>query len=283
MRGGGPAATRAALVAAGSLALLACAGWLGLRVKPRPLPPHAQRTPQLETIALPSGLPEPVRRYYLATVGEEVPRTETVVVWGRGEFNLNGLWFPARFKTSYDVPGRAFRRDMELTWFGIPVFRGGDVYLGGKGILEIIGLFGLVKISYEGEKIDQGDNLAMWGELLGYAPSALLLDPRVGWEPIDAHAARLVVPFGEQEDSLRVEFDPETGLTTRISGMRYRNQEAVKTPWRAQGSEWKTVHGTKMPHKSEATWEDRGEPYVVLDLEGAAYDVDVSEEIRAGL
>ena len=267
--------TRAALVAAGSVAVLAGAGWLGLQVEPASHPPHPERTPELNEIELPSDLPDPVRRYFRATYGDEIPSIDTAVVWGRGEFSLNGLWFPARFKSYYDVPGRTFRRDMELTWFGRPVFRGRDTFIDGKGALKITGLFGLVDLTYEGEKIDQGANLAMWGELLGYAPSALLLDPQVSWEPVDVNTARLIVPFGEAEDSLRVEFDPETGYMTRMTGMRYRGEEAEKTPWCGEGSSWRVVRGIEMPHRLPGVWEDQGEPYVVLDLGGAEHDVDV--------
>lgn len=271
--------SRAALVAVGSVAALAGVGWLGLQVEPAPPPPHPEGRPERDPAALPPGLPDPVRRYYRATAGEEVPTTGSAVVWGRGEFSLNGLWFPARFEAYYDVPRRAFRRDMELTWFGWPVFRGRDTFVGGEGAMEITGLFGLLRLTYKGESFDQGANLAMWGELLGYAPSALLLDPRVRWEPIDAHTARLVVPLGEGEDSLRVEFDPETGLMTRMGGMRYRGEEAEKTPWRGEASRWKTERGREVPHRLTATWEDQGRPYVVLDLEGVAYDADVSGKV----
>jgi hypothetical protein len=102
----------------------------------------------------------------------------------------------------------------------------------------------------------------------------------VRWESIDDTSARLIVPFGEQEeDSLRVEFDPETGLMTRMSGMRYRDQEETKTPWRGEFSSWRTVHGIKVPHRVVGTWEDWEEPYAILDLEGAEYNADVSEKI----
>ncbi len=37
-----------------------------------------------------------------------------------------------------------------------------------------------------------------------------------------------------------------------------------------------------VPFRSEATWEDREAPYVVLDLEGAEYNVDVSEKVYTG-
>jgi hypothetical protein len=220
----------------------------------------------LGTADLPPDLPEPARGHFRATLGERAPRIETAVVWGR--FNLNGLWFPMRFE-SYNVAGREFRRDMELAWFGAPVFRGYDAYLDGKGTLKITGLFGLIKVSGEGEKFDQGDNLAMWAEAPFTTPSALVLDPRIRWDPIDASSARLVVPFKGGEDSLRVAFDPETGLITRVFGMRFRDQEETKTPWHGESSERGTVHGIKVPHRPAGVWEDREGPYVILDLEGA--------------
>jgi hypothetical protein len=135
-------AVRTVVAAAGSVVLLAGLGWLGLQVRPAPFPPHPERTRELVMAEMPSDLPEPVERHFRATLGERVPRIETAVVWGRGRFNLYGLmWFPTRFK-SYNVAGHEFRRDIELTWFGMPIFRGYDAYLNGKGILKITGLFG---------------------------------------------------------------------------------------------------------------------------------------------
>ena len=243
------------LAAGGSLALLGSAGWLGLRVKPAPFPTHPESTSELSTTELPSELPEPVRRHFRATLGAQVPRIETAVVWGRADFKVGGLWTRMRFK-SYSVAGRAFRRDMEITWFGMPILRGSDAYLGGEGSLEITGL---VNTSSRGENIDQGQNLAMWAEAPFTTPSVLVLDPRVRWEPIDAHTARLMIPFGEQEETLRAEFDPQTGLMRGVSGMRHRNHE--------------------VPHRNLAIWEDQQEPYGIFEIEGTEYDVDVSEKI----
>jgi hypothetical protein len=272
--------TKVAIAATGALVLLGGVGWLGLQIKPEPFPPHPEGTRELGTAPLPSYLPEPVRRHFRAALGEEVPQIETAVVWGRGDFNFNGLlWTHPRFKSYHDA-GREFRRDQEITWFGMPILQGVDAYLDGTGSLDITGLLGLLSISDRGEKIDQGQNLAMWAEAPFTTPSALVLDPRVRWEPIDDTSARLIFPFGErEEDSLRFEFDPETGLMTRMSGMRYRDQEETKTPWRGEYSDWRTVHGIKVPHRLVGTWEDQEEPYIILDLEGAEYNIDISEEI----
>lgn len=78
---------------------------------------------------------------------------------------------------------------------------------------------------------------------------------------------------------VRVEFDPGTGLMTRMSGMRYRGGEEEKTPWRGEASSWRTQRGRTVPYRLTATWEDQTKPYVVLDLEGAAYDADVSGKV----
>ena len=270
--------TKIALTVAGLLALLASVSWAGLQVKPTPFPLHPERGRGKGTAGLPSDLPEPVAGYFRATLGERVPRIETAVVWGRGEFNLMELWFPMRFK-SYHVAGCGFRRDMELTWFGVPIFRGYDSYIDGSGHLEFTGLFGILHVADEGAKINQGDNLAMWAETPFTTPSVLVLDPRVRWEPVDAHAARLVFPFGDGEDSMRVEFDPETGLIRSMSGMRYRGQEESRTPYRGEYGRWETLHGIKTPHHDVAIWEDQGRPYVVLDIEGTEYNVDVSARV----
>lgn len=258
------------------LALLAGLGWLGLRVRPGPFPPHPERTPELDTAELPDDLPEPVRRYFETTIGRRIPGIETAVVWGRGYFNLNGLvWFPMRFKAYYDS-GRAFRRDMELAWFGVPVFRGSDTYLDGRGALEITGL---LDVSGSGENFDQGQNLVMWAEALFTTPSVLVLDPRVRWEPVDAHTARLVVPFGDREERLTVAFEPMTGMAEGVYGLRYRNREKTRTLWCGECAEWRTSHGMELPHRNTAAWDDMKGPYAVLEVEGSEYNVDVSGKV----
>src|SRR5215208_1505235 len=274
---------RVVLTTVGSLALFAGVGWLGLQVKPKPFLPSRKNTQEdLDTAEIPADLPEPVLRYLRATTGEQVSKIKTAVIWGRGEFNFFGLvWFPMRFTAYYDVPKREFRREIELTWFGMPVFGGYDAYVGGKGILKFGGLLGLLNVSDSGAKTDQGDNMAMWGELLGYAPSASVLDQEVHWESIDPTSSRLVFPLGHGEDSLRVQFDPESGLIEHVSGMRYRDDEETKAPWRGENQGgWKTVHGIKMARRSVGRWEDWEQPYIILDLEGVQYNVDVSEKLR---
>ncbi len=108
-------ATKAIGGAVGLLAFVVGVGWLGLQVNPAPFPPHPESTREPGTAELPSDLPGPVYRHFQAVLGEGVPRIGTAVVWGRGEFNLMGLWFPMRFK-SYHEAGRSFRSGIESVW-----------------------------------------------------------------------------------------------------------------------------------------------------------------------
>ena len=89
--------TKIVVGAAGTLALLVGLGWLGLQIRPNPFEPHPEGTGELDTAELPSDLPEPVYRHFQATLGEQVPRIETAIVWGRGDFSFKGLWTHVRF------------------------------------------------------------------------------------------------------------------------------------------------------------------------------------------
>ncbi len=259
-------------VIAGSLAALVGIGWVGLRIPPKGFPPPAAKTQDRGSVRLPDNLPEPVYRHFKATLGDEVPKIESAVVWGRASIKT-GLWMPLRFKAYY-IPGQHFYRYMEITWFGLPMVKGTDSYLNGEGVMNIAG-----NIS-SGEKINQGQILALWAEAV-WMPSAFVTDPRIRWEAIDEVSARLVVPFGEGEETLLVKFDPQTGLMTEMSALRYRGQEDKKTPWRVECMEWQKVGSVIIPTRSAVTWEDEGSPWSFWTIEGTEYNIDVSEKIPA--
>jgi hypothetical protein len=104
----------------------------------------------------------------------------------------------------------------------------------------------------------------------------------VRWEATDDTTARLVVPFGEDEDTLTVSFDPETGLIRMMEAKRWREaMDEAKIPWRLEALGWETFHGLMIPSPSAATWLDEGTPWLVVTIEDVAYNVDVAEYIKA--
>ena len=259
----------------GLLAVLAGIAWLGLQVQPKPFPAYPEQIPALDTVELPADLPAPVARYYETIMGNQVPVIESAVISGRGKLRVFGLRFPARFRFTH-IAGQGYRHYIEATIFGYPVMKVNEWYLDGKARMELP-----VGVIENEPKVDMAANLALWGEAV-WLPSILITDPRVRWEAIDDTTARLVVPFGEEEDTFTVTFDRETGLMRTMEAMRYREAtDEAKIPWRNEPLGWQTFHGIEIPSPAAVTWLDEGTPWAVWTIEDVVYNVDVSEYIRA--
>ena len=249
-------------------------GWLGLQIKPAPLPAFPEQAGGLETVPLPEDLPAPVERFYRQVYGENVPVIESFVITGRAKMRIMGIIFPSRFRFTH-IAGQDYRHYIETTIFGLPLMKVNEHYLGGKSRLELP--FGVE----EGPKVDQGANLGLWAETL-WLPSIFITGPRVRWEPIDEETALLIVPFGEKEQRFVARFDPETGMLHFLESMRYKGTESErKTLWINETLQWGIVAGNTTPAVSAATWFDEGTPWAVFTVEDIRYNVDVEDYIRA--
>ena len=257
------------------LAALLGIGWLGLQIPPQYFPAYPEQTPALDTVDLPADLPAPVARYYKTISGDRIPVIESAVITGRGRLRVKGITFPARFRFTH-VAGQGYRHYIEATVFGYSVMKVNEWYLDGKARMELP-----VGVIENEPKIDMAANLGLWAESV-WLPSILITDPRVRWEAIDDTTARLVVPFGEEEDTFTVAFDPQTGLIRTMEAMRYREAtDEAKIPWSNEPLGWQAFHGVKIPSPAATTWLDEGTPWAVWTIEDVTYNVDVSEYVRA--
>lgn len=250
----------------GGLAIIAGIGWAGFQVRPNNLSPPADAPEDLGSVEIPTDVPDPVRQFFRAAYGEEAPRVDSLAVYGRARANF-GLWLPLRFRLVH-LPGQAFERYMEITWFGRTILKAVDHYAEGRGKTGPIGR------EATGPEIDQGANMILWAEA-PLMPSLWITDECIRWEAIDKHSARLFFPLGKEEDELVVHFDPETHLITRLTALRYRDAESGKIPWHADFLDWKTVKNAQAPARIAITWEDQGKPWSYWDLEDYYWNVDI--------
>lgn len=264
------------LIVAIVIVLLIILGWLGLRVQPKPFAPHPQRSPVLETVPLPAGLPAPVERFYRAAYGERIPVIETVVIKGRAGMAPFGVRLPARFLFVHEA-GRGYRHYIEATWFGLPLMKVNERYVDGRSLFE----------APVGGALDndpatnQAANLAVWAEA-NWFPAIWATDPRARFQEVDEHTALLYVPFEDKEECFVLRFNPETGLLDHMEAMRYREsgEQAKKVLWITSSLPGKKVPGSNVSSVGSATWLDQGKPWAVFTLEDVVYNVDVRAYIR---
>lgn len=266
------------LVALAVVILLAAATWVGLRVVPAPFAAFTGTPGTVETIPLPGGLPAPVDRFYHAVYGERIPVIRSVVMTGRAEIRPFGRpTLQARFRFTH-IAGRSYRHYIEATFFGLPVMKVNESYVEGHSRFDTPGG------REEGEpKTEQAANLGMWAEL-SQVPAALLCDPRVRWEPMDAQSAVLVVPGDKGgEERFTVRFDPHSGLVTLMEVMRYQKKDsAEKTLWVTHATEWKKAAGWTTNTVGTAWWYGADRPWAMFRAESFVLNADLADYIHRG-
>jgi hypothetical protein len=249
--------------------------WVGLHIQPKAFPPYAERTPKLNTVPLPSGLPAPVERFYRKVYGDSLPVIETVVITGRGVIRpVMNIPLPARFIFVHNA-GKDYRHYFETTFYGLPFLKVNEGILNGKSFFE-----SPMATLQNDPNTNQGANLALWAEAAWF-PSILVTDPRVRWEAVDDFTALLYVPYENGQENFVVRFNPQTGLIDGMEAMRFRGAaDKEKILWLTRSVDGKTIEGSVLSAVGTAMWLDQGKPWATFALEDVVYNVNVSKYIQ---
>ncbi|MEO8392099.1 MAG: DUF6544 family protein [Chloroflexota bacterium] len=240
----------------------------------RPFPSYPVSTPPLQSQTMPANLPSPVAHFFARIAGEQIPIIHSAVISGTGKLRFKGVTFQARWRFTH-CAGESYRHYIEAALGGVSVLKVNECYLDGEAHFELP--FAVVEHS---AKLNMSANLALWAESI-WLPSIWLTDPRVHWEGLDEHQARLIIPFGEDEDGFTATFDPQTRLLAHLETMRYRDvSDEEKLGWRNDIQSWKCFHGIEIPATATVTWADQAKPWLVLSVEEIVYNIDVSQYLR---
>jgi len=253
----------------GVLVGLFAVGWLGLMVQPRNFKVDEKKLQQQSARSISAIVPDGLQQYADKVFADEIVDIKTSVIWGKSKINAKGIWTPARFITYY-ITGEGFFRYIEITWFGMPIINGYDLYY------DDVADFCMAGEKETGEKIEQGQNLALWAETI-WSPSAYFTDDRLAWEKIDSNLLELTIPYKEKMDKIKIYIDTDTGLMDAMEAMRYKGQSTDKVLWQIDLIEWNEFDGVLIPSESSVKWADEKKLWSYWSIEGVLYNIEISD------
>jgi hypothetical protein len=226
-----------------------------------------------------SSLPEPVRRYLVATsvVGRARVLNYRVRFRGRIRSGPGSRWMPfeADQQSFADQPTRLFL--MHARMFGLPV----EVFhrrIDGHATMQVKIAGAIPMVDARGEVMDRSEAVTLFNDMCLLAPGTLL-DPRIAWESVDARTARARFTDGEQTISATLLFGEDGLLTNFTSDDRARSSPDGKTFTRLRFStptrDYRDFGPARLGSYGEARWmlPDGEFTYGEFELQKVTYNV----------
>jgi hypothetical protein len=216
--------------------------------------PRAAHAP-IATEAMLADLPAPAQRYlrYAGVVGR--PLVDVVHVRQRCTMRPapDGVAIPIRSEQWYTVDPPGFIWDATVPIAGIPVVRGRDAYLDGRGMMTIKAGSVVPVVDAFGPETDQASFTRYLSEMPWF-PSAFLRD-RVTWEAIDDDTVRVSIT----DRGLRATGTLTIDAAGRLVAFRSERHAQVGhgfelRPWNAPTLGYGEFEGLRLPVRGAAEW-----------------------------
>ena len=242
------------------------------RLLERQRPPH----PPIVTEEMLAGLPEPAQRYlrYAGVVGK--PLVDTVHIRQRCRMRPapGGMSFPLEAEQWYTVEPPGFIWDATVPRIGIPLVRGRDGYLEGRGLMTIRLGSVIPFVDAAGPEMDQASLVRHLSEMPWF-PGAFLRD-RISWEAIDDATVRVTLTDGDLRATGTLEIDPEGRLVAFRSERHAMVGHGFELrPWAAPTYAYGELAGLRLPVRGAAAWtlpDGTVHPYIEVELTDVEYD-----------
>jgi hypothetical protein len=224
-------------------------------------------------------LPPPVRRYLRAAGVVGQPRVTNFRARMRGRIRSGPgdpwMTFAAEQHNFFDEPSRYFYMDAWRSVVPVKVFHR---YEGTSATMRarVAGLVPVVDAA--GAEMDQAETVTLFNDMCIFAP-ATLIDPAIGWEPVDAHTARAT--FTNAGHTIRADlvFNDAGELVDFWSDDRRRASTDGRTldaiRWSTPVTGHRSFGAVRLASRGEGRWhEPAGEyAYIELEIHDVAYNV----------
>jgi hypothetical protein len=220
-------------------------------------------------------LPEPVQRYmrFAGVIGTAIPETVRLTQTGRIRADAESGWMNFTATEVYSTSPPAFVWKVSLPSERMPLAIGRDLYLGGRGGIEIRFAALAPLAAAEGPEIDQGALMRFLNEMTWFP--AAFLGPHVSWRGIDGDSAEVTLTDRGRSVSAVMTFAAD-GRPTGFTAERYRmvgggyELDTWSTPFTSFGE----FNGVTVPVAGTGVWELPGGDldYIELTVTGVEYD-----------
>jgi hypothetical protein len=225
-----------------------------------------------------AGLPDPVRRYVLASGAIGRPRPANVRITFdavmRRKPGESGMRATSTQVNWFERPARFFL--MQARMFGLPV-RALHLYRGGDATFQVRAAGLLTMVDESGDGISRAETVTVLNDLCLFAP-AMLGDSRLAWTPVDDRTADVTFTNGRRVVSARLLFNERDEIADFWSDDRPENTDKgwMERRWRTPMSEYQDFHGRRLPGRGLAVYDRPEGPFTYGDFTVRAVEYDVT-------
>lgn len=214
-------------------------------------------------------LPVCVRNYLYFTGNVDKPFVSNIHITANGllKSSENGSWLKITSDqyNFFDDPARLYYINSSL--FGLP-FSGLHSYTekGATMKIKVAGLFKVVDA--KGDKMDQGETVTMFNDMVMYAP-ATLISPAITWNEIDNMTVEAIFRNQNNKVTAKLYFNSDGALTNFISNDRYLSLDGktyTQYPWETPISDYREYEGRKVASSGSAVWKKPSGDYTYIKI-----------------